>query len=89
MNGLHCANKSSNLRENLKKVETEGELEKLDAIQDVPEAAEDEKEDKSEEGELKPDIEEDLFQIIQDALKRKAQDELPPQEELDRAQKKF
>jgi hypothetical protein len=78
----------SNLRENLKKVETEGELEKLDVIQDVPEAAEDEKEDKSEEGELKPDIEEDLFQIIQDALKRKAQDELPPQEELDRAQKK-
>lgn len=32
----------SNLRENLNKVETEGELDKLEAIQDVPEAAEDE-----------------------------------------------
>lgn len=77
----------SNLRENLKKVETEGELEKLDAIQDVTEAAEDEKDDQNEQG-VKSDIEEDLYQIIQDALKRKAQDELPPPEEVDRAQKK-
>jgi len=48
----------SNLRENLKKVETEGELEKLDAIQDVPEAAE---EGKSEEEEAKLDLEDDVY----------------------------
>jgi|LakMenEpi03Aug12_release.lakeMendotaPanAssembly.Ray.scaffolds.fasta_scaffold3486565_1 hypothetical protein len=47
----------SNLRENLKKIETEGELEKLDAIQDVvPEVAEEEKDDK-----IVDELEDDVY----------------------------
>ena len=47
----------SSLRENLKKIETEGELEKLDAIQDVvPEVAEEEKDDK-----IVDELEDDVY----------------------------